>query len=91
MDSYTKYIADIFKKEKDEFFQHFKGKFPGISDEVLYNRIQRGYDCFNITGIDQWNEILNHNPKYTYFESWKDYLKYNGLPYKASELYKDYF
>ena len=45
MDSYTKYIADIF--EKDEFFQHFKGKFPGISDEVLYNKLSDlGRDVF---------------------------------------------
>ena len=43
MDSYTKYIADIF--EEDEFFQHFKGKFPGISDEVLYNKLL-GRDVF---------------------------------------------
>ncbi len=28
----------------EEIFQHFKGKFPGISDGILYKRVSGSYE-----------------------------------------------
>ena len=67
----------------EEIFQHFKGKFPGISDGILYNRVSGSYEgsLCDIWSIKTWEKVLYYKDGaslYTLFKNWEEYIKYNG-------------
>lgn len=67
----------------EEIFQHFKGKFPNISDEILYKRISTSYEgsLFDLLTIEAWEIALYYKDGaklYTVFKDWNEYLKYDG-------------
>lgn len=71
------------KSNKDIIFQHFKGKFPNISDFLLYKRISNNYEggLFNIWTIQDWENVFNYTgygKLLTLFKNWDEYLKYDG-------------
>lgn len=67
----------------DEVYQHFKGKFPNVEDEVLYKRLSSHYEggLVEIWTIEDWEEVLNYKNKArlrTLFRNWEEYFKYGG-------------
>lgn len=72
-----------------DIYNHFKGKFPNINDDILQRRIENGYRegeggvIKRLCRIDEWEDILYNNSHfYTVFNSWEDYFKYGGDPHK---------
>lgn len=87
------YAPDPNKREEEikNTFLYFKGKFPGISDDVLYERIKNGHHRGEggglthsfVWGIKIWKSIFyEHCNAYTVFQSWDEYFKYDGDPRK---------
>ena len=79
----------LTKKDKEcinELVDYFKGRFPRVSEDVLYNRIYSGY-CWGEGGSriltkEDWDEVFGYTKigqlLFTCFKSWEDYNKYNG-------------
>ncbi len=71
----------------EEIYNHFKGKFPGVNDDVLRERIENGCrnregSLFRLYTIDAWEKVFSFNRCYTVFQSWDEYFKYDGDPRK---------
>ena len=72
--------------EIDAIFQHFKGRFPNVSDKDLYDRIYSGY-CWGEGGlwiitIEFWEKAFTGNSPFSVFKDWDEYFKYKGEFFK---------
>lgn len=86
------FYAPKFENATDRvnnIYLHFKGCFPNISDDILYERIKRGFyngesDLllgwpFYLQDVNIWKRVFYApNKVLTLFNSWDEYLKYDG-------------
>ncbi len=71
------------KESIEDLFQHFKGKFSTVSDDILHKRISNHYEggLFDIWTKEDWYNVLNytnHGQLLTLFKNWDEYIKYDG-------------